>query len=478
MSDYVFCPRCGAVTKPGVCSNCGYNLNKDIEIDSGNTENTENMESGIESGKSEPFLNDIVKKTDPNKGSKGWLIGLFLGLGLIAFLIVFGILIVLICIFPAVLKIFFTANQINSTINGFNNSSTTNNNNPATPDINLPGIDPDANPTDPDNGLQEKEYYYAQTIEGAYSGTSRFDYDKFKDEYGDKANEFWDQPAEDTFDYFLNGNFSSYLRFGSSHEFIPRDAYPTPYLDYVRDSYIATGNYDIQRHIVRYEATVDGIFVNAYCAYYSIESDKVDFTDVNEKLRDQALSELYDFLTNQKSSGVYNYTLYCDAVVTFNNDEILSVIYDVCSYEDNNTANFNLHGMNVDVKNGAVLDNTKILNFDDDFSKFFTQRSNIQNSYVDAINNSSVSDLTKVFNDDDALILFFTPLGIEVGINYRYLDTFGWVTITLNDFDAYYSGNYNFNIDFGKGYDMYQYEKDNNINSGDFDYDDGNVFDL
>ncbi|MBO7374843.1 MAG: hypothetical protein J6U09_03430, partial [Lachnospiraceae bacterium] len=50
------------------------------------------------------------------------------------------------------------------------------------------------------------------------------------------------------------------------------------------------------------------------------------------------------------------------------------------------------------------------------------------------------------------------------GIQYKYMGSYGWVTITINDFDKYMSGTYNFNTDWGKkNYDVYQYEKDNGI---------------
>ena len=109
------------------------------------------------------------------------------------------------------------------------------------------------------------------------------------------------------------------------------------------------------------------------------------------------------------------------------------------------------------------MDNTAILDFRGDFAEFFVERSNIQNNFVDSINNSPSSDTAKVFQDDDSLILLFTPLGIEVGINYRYQYSYGWVTVTLNDFDDYFMNQYSFDTDWGHGYDIYQYEKDNNI---------------
>ena len=135
----------------------------------------------------------------------------------------------------------------------------------------------------------------------------------------------------------------------------------------------------------------------------------------------------------------------------------MSIVYDYTSYSENSADRMTVYGVNIDMKNGSVFDNTKILNMDDDFAEFFVDRSNIQNRYVDALNVSSASDISKVLNDDDSLIMFFTPFGIEVGMVYQYKYSAGWVTVTINDFDKYMSGNYSFNTDWGKNnYDVFQ----------------------
>ena len=218
--------------------------------------------------------------------------------------------------------------------------------------------------------------------------------------------------------------------------------------------------------------------MNAYCAYYALYSDDVDFTKVNEALRNQAISELDKCVKDKITKKAYNINLYSDAVITYNNDEVLSVVYNTTVYAENETEVFYLHGINVDMVNGRVMDNTKILNIDDSFSKFFVQRSNTQNSFLDSINYSDIKDVTKVLNDDDSLLIFFTPLGIEVGCNYRYHYSYGWVTVTINNFDNYLSGEYDFNADFGKSYDIYKYEQENGITPKDPYFDDYDDYDL
>ena len=101
----------------------------------------------------------------------------------------------------------------------------------------------------------------------------------------------------------------------------------------------------------------------------------------------------------------------------------MSIVYDYTSYRENVADRMTVYGVNIDMKNGSVFDNTKILNMDDDFAQFFVDRSNIQNRYLNALNESSSSDISKVLNDDDSLIMFCTPFGIEVGMVYRYQGT-------------------------------------------------------
>ncbi len=469
-SEFVFCPRCGAVTKPGVCTNCGFKFETEIK--------TEEISSNIQAPQEEIEASPYVKQKNGEKKSKGWVIPLIIGLSAVVLLFVVLIIVAAIAFIPISTKIIQAQNNVNT-------PPSTVNPNPVQPDPLLPSIDDDEdkdnNPDDdvvPDDDIYDEFANYSETIAPLYGGTSEFDYDEFEKELIDKANEYWDLPAEETYDYYLAGNYSYYLFSSYSHDFKERDSYEAPYYEYVVDSYIENDNYDVERRIIRYEGNVDGSYLNAYCAYYALYSDDVDFTKVNEALRNQAISELDKCVKDKITKKAYNINLYSDAVITYNNDEVLSVVYNTTVYAENETEVFYLHGINVDMVNGRVMDNTKILNFDDSFSKFFVQRSNTQNSFLDSINYSDIKDVTKVLNDDDSLLIFFTPLGIEVGCNYRYHYSYGWVTVTINNFDNYLSGEYDFNADFGKSYDIYKYEQENGITPKDPYFDDYDDYDL
>jgi len=491
--EFIFCPRCGAVTAPGVCTNCGFKIEKEETVNE--TVNNEYTDSANETSSvvQTETVNEMPQdNTVEKKKPVGLIIGIVAGVLAVLFLILILGVVGVVAFAPMIIKTAYTpstppspvvnATLPNTTDDDDDDDEEEDNNKDTDKDADTDADDDDDKDTDTDDtddDIVDEFAGYSETIEPLYGGTSQFDYDKFVEDFINNANEYWDEPADDTNDFYLNGSYSSYMQSPYSQEFIERDGFETPYYQYVVNSYVENDNYEVERRIIRFEGQINGIFANAYCAYYNLYSDDVDYTAVNEALRNQAVTSLYNYVTTHTSSSAFNYTLYCDSVITFNNDDIFSVAYNSTAYADNNTQTFYIHGVNVDVKNGEVMDNTKIFNLDDDFSRFFISRSNTQNSFVEAINYSDIKDVTKVLNDDDSLIVLFTPLGLEIGCDYRYKYTYGWVTVTINDFDKYLSGNYKFDSDFGKGYDIFKYEKENGITPDGYDADeDDDYYDL
>ena len=491
-SEFIFCPRCGAITPPGVCTNCGYKMDKEEDYinENDNGGDTQNSRPDYGSASNDNSGDLSGGEVEKKKSHIGLIIGLFAG----------GLALIILIVTLAVVGIFAFAPMLIKF--AYNPNTPPTQPTTPTPSIDLDEDEEDEEDTkdeedeskdeeeeeedvddededDADDIVEDEFAAYSDTIESLNGGTSTFDYDKFVEDFANNANEFWDEPADDTNDFYLNGSYSTYMQSPYSQEFIERDGFETPYYQYVVNSYVENDNYEVERRIIRFEGQINGIFANAYCAYYTLSSDDADFTAVNEALRNQAVTSLYNYVTTHNSSSAFNYTLYCDSVITYNNDDIFSVAYNATAYTDNNTQTFYIHGINIDIKNAQVMDNTKIFNLDDDFSKFFISRSNTQNSFVDAINYSDIKDVTKVMNNDDSLILLFTPLGVEIGCDYKYKYSYGWVTVTINNFDKYLTGEYDFNPDFGKGYDIFKYEKENGITPDGYDADeDDDYFDL
>ena len=119
--------------------------------------------------------------------------------------------------------------------------------------------------------------------------------------------------------------------------------------------------------------------------------------------------------------------------VTYMDEDKLSVIYQEELYHDMGGGVY-LICVNVDMKNGVVLDNKEILKIDDAFSIDFRERSDEQNGEIDSLNYMTDQEITDYFNSDD-VIVFYTPKGMEIGFNYE--DGYGWVTVTYEEYEEY-----------------------------------------
>ena len=91
-----------------------------------------------------------------------------------------------------------------------------------------------------------------------------------------------------------------------------------------------------------------------------------------------------------------------------------------------------LVSINVDMKNGVVLDNEDMLTIDDEFSVDFRTRSDEQNGEVDSLAYMTDQQITDYFNSDN-LIVYYTPKGMEIGFNFED----GWVTVTYEDYEQF-----------------------------------------
>lgn len=121
--------------------------------------------------------------------------------------------------------------------------------------------------------------------------------------------------------------------------------------------------------------------------------------------------------------------------VTYMSEDILSVVYQESvaygEYLDYQTDIY-LYCLNFDMKNGTLLENTGMLNIDEDFVEDFRDRSTAQNadSVLDYYGDSEVVEFLE---DPFHLILFYCPQGMEIGINVEE----GWVTVTYADYEEY-----------------------------------------
>lgn len=91
-----------------------------------------------------------------------------------------------------------------------------------------------------------------------------------------------------------------------------------------------------------------------------------------------------------------------------------------------------LRSINIDMKNGVILDNEDILAVDDEFSVEFRQKCDEQNGEISYLTYMTDQQITDYFKSDD-IIVFYTPKGMEIGFNYEE----GWVTVTYEEYEKY-----------------------------------------
>ena len=169
--------------------------------------------------------------------------------------------------------------------------------------------------------------------------------------------------------------------------------------------------------------------------YPVIEGDLVPNLD---RINDLIYEEV-DFITDYyeddysgymgEDSYFYGYAM---AYVTYMDEDVLSIVYSEeidCDYYPY----VNLYCINIDMRNGVVMDNTELLDIDDDFSVDFRNRSEKQNGSISGLDYMSDQTITGYLTDSSSLIIFYTPLGMEIGMNYDE----GWVTVTYKDYEQY-----------------------------------------
>ena len=128
------------------------------------------------------------------------------------------------------------------------------------------------------------------------------------------------------------------------------------------------------------------------------------------------------------------YAAYILGYVTYTDEDKMSIVFDerIYNYDYDEYNDVYLCCINIDMKNGVVLDNKNILSIDDDFSVDFRERSDIQNGESYYVSMMSDQEITDHFNSTD-IIVFYTPMGMEIGFNYEE----GWITVTYSEYEQY-----------------------------------------
>ena len=173
--------------------------------------------------------------------------------------------------------------------------------------------------------------------------------------------------------------------------------------------------------------------VYIYCSYPFLEGDIPNIDYLNQLIYEEYLYFLDYYKDNVREDMREDESYQCviDSYVTYMDEEKISVVFSENAEWDDYFI-LSLYCINIDVENGVVLDNTAILDIDDEFSVDFRIREEKQNQ-SNALDWYTDQELTEMMNDPIDLIIFYTPLGMEVGVNHDN----GWCTVTYKDYEEY-----------------------------------------
>lgn len=173
--------------------------------------------------------------------------------------------------------------------------------------------------------------------------------------------------------------------------------------------------------------------VNISCSYPVLEGkiENIDF--LNQVIYSEYKYFLYYYEENirdyMSEDEMFHFIM--QGYVTYMDEEKISIVFTEDTYYNNYYLAY-LYCINIDVENGVVLDNTAILDIDDEFSVDFRIREEKQNE-SDSLEWYTDQELTEMMNDPRDLIIFYTPLGMEVGVNHDG----GWNTVSYKDYEEY-----------------------------------------
>ncbi len=168
--------------------------------------------------------------------------------------------------------------------------------------------------------------------------------------------------------------------------------------------------------------------------YAKISGDVPNVDGINQVLYGEVTALEQHIGSNMEylSEGeFYEYIASC--YVTCMSEDVLSVVYVVYGYINEDFLESYVVSYNFDMQTGMLLGNTDLINVDDDFSIDFRKRCEKQNGEVAAFSYMSDQQITDYLTRESTLIIFYTPLGMEIGFNYYD----GWVTVTYRDYEKF-----------------------------------------
>lgn len=252
-------------------------------------------------------------------------------------------------------------------------------------------------------GKQEKNYLK----EAKYEDTSEYKNDSFQGEVpeSDKNTEKFPQKPESNFGNEYYGDIADAIRTD---------------LDYS----IEWENYEFDGNNENVMIAVD---------YPVLEGDIPNIEILNQIIAEEV--EYFEEFFAEYSQYMLEdeiFAVYSEGCVTYMDEDTMSVVFCENIYTDY-WQDCGLYCINIDMKNGVVIDNNSIIDVDSEFALDFRTRSREQNGNVKALDYMTDQDIAYYLASEGTSIVFYTPLGMEIGLNYGE----SYVTATYQDYDQF-----------------------------------------
>ncbi len=259
-------------------------------------------------------------------------------------------------------------------------------------------------------------------------------------DFDDDEFDYYDGNDDYDFDYDDDNhdNYFNYDEYFNEDDFYDDDYYDDAEYDdryyNLHDEIRSDLSYQVEVEEFEYESEYENVIVIASIPVISGENvpnlDKInkairaEVDDMTTLFEEEYESHIKESEENYFMASLLGYVTYMD-------EDKLSIAYQEEMYNDR-TGGVYLRSINIDMKNGVVLDNADILAVDDDFSVEFRQKSDEQNGEISYLTYMTDQQITNYFKSDD-IIVFYTPKGMEIGFNYEE----GWVTATYEEYEKY-----------------------------------------
>ena len=281
------------------------------------------------------------------------------------------------------------------------------------------------------NLLSEKEK--EDLRRDVYDFSDDYNYDDNKNDYDFDFD--YDYDYDDGYDYSDFFSDDDLYGYGDDYNYDYADdpEYDERYYD-LHNEIRSDLSYQVELEDFEYESDYENVIIMASIPVVSGE-DVPNLDKINKDIRKEvdAMTTLFEseYESHIKESEENYFVASLTGYVAYMDEDKLSIAWQEERYSDRDGGVF-LRSVNVDMKNGVIMDNKDILAVDDDFSVEFRQKNDEQNGEISYLTYLTDQQITDYFKSDD-IIVFYTPNGMEIGFNYEE----GWVTVTYEEYEKY-----------------------------------------